>query len=314
MRIRQVPARYPRTRPAFTLLEVLLATAIGVLLMGALYVAMNVQLRHAQAARDVVGQSVLARSLLARMNDDVVLSLQPPLSNPAITAIQTSNAGTDSSGTSTGSSSQSSAAATNTIVFNLGVQGSTNQLTIYISQVPSEVIIPPSQAASSDTAPPLVSDLRRITYWLSGDSNAPGGLARQEITIATTDISNAPLPPGLPDESTFVIAPEVQSLQFSYFDGTNWNDSWDGTIPGANGKSPLGPPVAIAITVGIVMPGTDLKSTTNPPLQSYRHVVAIATANGISQASQQGSSSSPQSSGSAQPGSSSSMQGSSTVP
>ncbi len=44
--------RTTHDRRAFTLLEMLLATAVSVLLMGALYVAMDVQIRHARIGRD----------------------------------------------------------------------------------------------------------------------------------------------------------------------------------------------------------------------------------------------------------------------
>ena len=54
-------------RPAYTLLEVLLATAIGVLLLAALYIALDVQFTSAQAGRDTIERTTLARSLLARM-------------------------------------------------------------------------------------------------------------------------------------------------------------------------------------------------------------------------------------------------------
>src|SRR5438132_12359010 len=66
-------------RQGFTLLEVLLAAAIGVLLMAALYVAMQVQLDHAQAGRDAVEQSLLVRALLRRMSNDIAPSLGPTL-------------------------------------------------------------------------------------------------------------------------------------------------------------------------------------------------------------------------------------------
>src|SRR6266436_5932605 len=67
-------------RRGFTLLEVLLSAAIGVLLMAALYVAMNVQLDHAQAGREAVEQSLLVRALLRRMSNDITPSLaaDPP--------------------------------------------------------------------------------------------------------------------------------------------------------------------------------------------------------------------------------------------
>src|SRR5262245_28808571 len=58
-------------RSAFTLLEMMLATGIAVLLLGALYVAVDLQLRHASDARDVIEQTTLARTLLNRMANDI---------------------------------------------------------------------------------------------------------------------------------------------------------------------------------------------------------------------------------------------------
>jgi len=49
-------------RPAFTLLEMVLSTAIAVLLLAALYVALDLQLRRASDARAKVEHSTLARS------------------------------------------------------------------------------------------------------------------------------------------------------------------------------------------------------------------------------------------------------------
>src|SRR5260370_4106696 len=66
-----------RRRPAYTLLEVLLASAIGVLLMGGLYVAVDVQLRHAPAGPEVVQQGTPARALLARMTSHINASVGP---------------------------------------------------------------------------------------------------------------------------------------------------------------------------------------------------------------------------------------------
>src|SRR5438445_4672391 len=83
-------------RRGFTLLEVLLAAAIGVLLMAALYVAVEVQLNHARAGREAVEHSLLARALLRRMSNDIAPSLGAPLPNAAATPTSTSNPTTTS--------------------------------------------------------------------------------------------------------------------------------------------------------------------------------------------------------------------------
>ena len=67
--------RAQRFRPAFTLLEVILSLAISMILLGSLYVAMNIQLRSVQAGRDLVEQSTAARAVLNRMVSDISRSL-----------------------------------------------------------------------------------------------------------------------------------------------------------------------------------------------------------------------------------------------
>jgi hypothetical protein len=276
-------------------LEVLLASAIGVLLMGALYVAVDVQLRHAQAGRDVIEQSNLARNLVNRIAGDIRLSVGPTIPAPSKSSGGSASSpaaggtGTGSPGASPAISSSSPATSpssgTGAVQFNLGVQGDANRLILSISRVPRELNFIPD---ADNGGQPAVSDLRRISYWLAGSSDAPRGLAWQEVKVVTSDDAMAAVPPDVPDDSFQIIAEEVKSLTFSYFDGTSWQDSWDGTAPGADGSTPLGPPLAVAITIGIATPGSGNRSPNDQPLKTYRHVVAIPTANGATQPSTSG--------------------------
>lgn len=284
-------------RSAFTLLEVLLAAAIGVVLLAALYTAMSVQLQHAQAARQVVEQGNLVRAIVARLGNDVTSNLGPQnvgstpdnssasAGPPAAASSGTGTSGAASSSTSSGSSggtaggtgaSTPSVTTNSQVSFNLGVQGDTTHLTLYTSRVPREVI-QAQQTGTVDPVNPLgISDLRRISYWLVDGA----GLARQEVyQVTSDDVMNA-VPPNIPDEANYVIAEEVKSLGFSYFDGTSWQDTWDGTAIGADGQTPIGPPLAIAINLAIAQPGTQ-------NVKNYRHVVFIPMANGVGQPSQQ---------------------------
>jgi hypothetical protein len=254
------------------LLEVLLAAAIGVLLMAALYVAMDVQLRHAQAGRDLVEQSLLVRALLARIANDIRPSIGPALPPSAAQAAQPAAANptaTAPTATNTATTSNSTPSIT------LGVQGDSSRLILWVSRIPGDLNFTPNGQA----AQPVSSDLRRITYWLAG-GNEGLGLARQEVKLATSDDAIITVPPDIPDEPSFVIAEEVKSLQFRYFDGTSWQDTWDATAAGSTG-APLGPPLAIEITVGVASSSSnDVTPDSKPTLKSYRHVVAIPTANG----------------------------------
>jgi hypothetical protein len=285
MRLAHVSAR----RSAFTLLEVLLAAAIGVMLLGALYVAMDLQLSHARAGREKVEASTLARSLFERMSTEISLSLGPVAlkttsssspSNSAASATSTSgatgtaaNSSSTSASTSTTPTTTSTATtSTSTVTFNQGLQGDNGQLTVYLSRWPREAMVPSSDPNSANL--PVVSDLRRVTWWMSDK-----GLARQEIRIATSDDALNALAPDLNDTFSKVVAGEVKSLTFQYWDGTTWQDSWDGTQPGADGTSPMGPPQAISIVMDIAMPNTEEGGEL--PTKRYRHVVVLQTANGL---------------------------------
>ncbi len=300
-------------RPAYTLLEVVLATACALLLMGALYVAMNMQLRHVQAGRDAVEQSLLARAMLNRISNDVSASLQMTVSGQISSSTGGGSSNSSGSSGSSGSSSSSSSSSSSTtstsgssstatggtvmggsnssvngpVTFNYGIQGQPDQLVLYVSTLPRELDV---LALNPSATVPVVSDLRRITYWLSSDGTGPSGLARQEIKLAISDDALNPPPPPIQDEASFIIAPEVQSLAFSYFDGTTWQDTWDGTATSSDG-TPVGLPQAIAVTLGLAQPGkaktvVNGSSDVQPQLKTYRHVIALPTANGFVSSSQ----------------------------
>src|SRR5207253_3028984 len=131
-----------------------------------------------------------------------------------------------------GSGSSSTATVTASVTLPLGVQGDETSLHLFVSKVPGEV-----WGANAGDAGLLTSDLRCISYWLAdGDS----GLARYERKVITADeVVNLTMPSG-DDAARAVLAPEVRSITFSYFDGTNWQDTWDSTTVGADGETPQG--------------------------------------------------------------------------
>src|SRR5579871_5067585 len=169
-------------RGGFTLLEMLLATFVSVLLMGALYVAMDTQIRYAAAGRDRIEESTLAHSLLARMSNDIkkcVIQVSPtplpPLSASSNSSNNSANAtsptpsnsgGSPSTGTpptgstdaSASAGTSSSSAASDTIQFRLGVQGTPTTLSLYLSRLPTELYKSRAEA---------LSDLRLVSYWLA---------------------------------------------------------------------------------------------------------------------------------------------------
>src|SRR5690348_1549442 len=103
------PARPAATRPArrrgaYTLLEVILALAIGAFLMAGLYFALDLQVTSAHAGRQVVERSALARAIVNRIQADIVTNLGPVDPN----LVPQGGSGTSSSAGSSGSSATGS--------------------------------------------------------------------------------------------------------------------------------------------------------------------------------------------------------------
>jgi prepilin-type N-terminal cleavage/methylation domain-containing protein len=309
--------RKPKTenhfRAGFTLLEVVLAITLSVVLLTALYLTLNLHYRHAKAGRELTDEAAIVRSVLARISDDINGQLSPmnPLlykktsgttimgntfgggggsgsqnnstqnnstqnsssQNSSTQNSSSQNSSSQSSSTqsssSQNSSSQSSQTSTgNTVVVNLGVFGEADRLVLTGSWLPKDLTR--IQEGQTQT-----SDLRRVVYWLVR-TGSKTGLARQELTNVTAqDAGN--LPPEVSDPGSFVIAPEVTKFSLEYFDGTQWQTSWDGTALDASSSLPIGPPALIAINITIARPahaaGEKARET------NYRHVVAIPSAN-----------------------------------
>jgi prepilin-type N-terminal cleavage/methylation domain-containing protein len=273
-------------RAAFTLLEMVLALAIGVLLLTGLYFALDLHLKATTSGRSQVDQAQVARSVLKNIQTDFKDHLATLDAYPSAKAAAAAASGT----TTTMANPTTSAAMTYTLPsgatttsfpFNLGLQGDDSYCTIYISKLPRAVVdaqqTDPTMAGGASMQAED-SDLRRITYWLNtaGDTK---GLARQEIKVVTSeDTSVTNLPPAGVDDMTKIVAPEVVAIHFEYFDGTSWQATWDGTQPGTDGITPIGPPVAIAITISVARSDNLNASPDDPGVRQYRHVIQIPTA------------------------------------
>jgi hypothetical protein len=271
----------------------ILALAIGLVLMIALYNVISMQVQQAQGGRLVLQEATLARSILTRMTNDILCNLGPvnQFVQPATTTTASTTTGTTASSTTSSSSSSSTPAASSssgttssTLVFNNGVYGTNTVMILVVSKVPRELnltgvlgntgTVDPTQQAT-------VCDLRRISYWM--ETSGPTGLARQEVLQATSnDLTN--IPPVVPNPTSYIIAPEVKDVTFQFFDGVNWQDTWDGTtLGGPTGDIPIGPPSAIAITLTFNRRGADNTDLPDSQLPKYKHVVAIPCGNNFPQ-------------------------------
>jgi prepilin-type N-terminal cleavage/methylation domain-containing protein len=241
-------------RAGYTLLEVMLAIAIGLLLVAALYVAMDVQFRYMQTGRDAVVEGQLARGILNRMSKDIRASLAalPNRTTTTPTSTNTQQQGSGSTGTGA-TEEETTSQTTTTPQFNYGIVGDEYQMTLFVSALPP-------QGRDGFYAETGQADLRKITYWLDPEA----GLARQEVYNLMTDTSMFVEPGGE------ILASEVTDVRFRYFDPslTDWVTTWDG--------STSGPPLAVEITL-TVQAQVGLYGARKSPT-SYRMVVGIPSA------------------------------------
>ena len=80
-----------RRRPGFTLLEILLASVIAIIVLGALYAAMTMTMRRMDTTRDFINQANLSQALVNRLSADLSGTMGPlPPRSGGGTASQTS--------------------------------------------------------------------------------------------------------------------------------------------------------------------------------------------------------------------------------
>lgn len=248
-------------RPGFTLLEVLLASVIALLLLAALYVSFDLTLRQMDDGRDAIAQAAMARAVVNRMNIDLSCCIgpMPPKSGggiPEDTFSPSANSQLSSeelaAGVATGTvdlgDSEGTLAAD--LPFQGGLFGSENEVTLFVSRVPPALAFPETADVNAGGFIDMRPDLRRVTYYLGSN-----GLCRQERPWVTADGVRNSAEADRSDESLDLIAEEVTSVSFSYFDGSGWVSVWTGSDPSTDGNSVIGPPRAIRITMTIQLAG-----------------------------------------------------------
>ena len=178
---------------------------------------------------------------------------------------------TKNTNANTGANTNADAAGSTQSLDVAGLYGSQYELHIDVSRPPRVDQYTPASVASGTGAPPdIPSDVKTVSYFLntggatgtSGATGSPGadgttGLFRREQDRAVTSYTSTGSSgsaggssgsgdgtSGSGDTSGQLLAPEVNRLEFRYFDGTSWVTDWDSQQMG-------GLPMAVEITLGI---------------------------------------------------------------
>lgn len=279
----------PARRGGFTLLEMILSLSIGLILLGALYFLLTSQVEYTQKGRDVLDEGTVARTILTRLGSDIQQTLGPldlrvvpdyattdaDQTDPLAAAGTDMPEGTEAMPAETPPSSSEPAdpdapapPPSNTLFFNVGVQGEEEYLILTVGKV-----VRLGSGGTSETA-----GLRRIMYWMVKGEKS--GLARKEIKNVTGE-ERKEMPSAVADPEKYIIAPEVKTIRFEYFDGNGgWPTSWDGGTPVLVGdlEMPLGPPSAIRVTLTIRRRGSAGPDGEEKTV-NFEHVIALPTGN-----------------------------------
>jgi hypothetical protein len=140
---------------------------------------------------------------------------------------------------------------------------------------------PSAQTSDPNAAMSAIhGDLKTVAYFISTGqtSAAPGvpttGLARVEGDHMAIGYAMLQSSASLASQAR-LIAPEVMSIGFRYFDGTQWLTTWDASFMQALPKA-----VEVTISVRVADPNNPNAATdpsASATLRQYRHVVAVST-------------------------------------
>lgn len=287
-------AATPPRRRGFSLLEVMLSLTLSIMLLSAIFSAMNQSWRLTASGREEMARSQLARALLRKISLDVraVMFVPPPPSDgeadsTSTTTGTTASTGSSSTGASTTSPSVStatSAASTTTdstteeepSATSIGIRGTATQIELHISRARRDLNF--ATNVDGNNVATRTSDLLAVTYALAmaGSGSTVGtGLIRTEgdrLIVQTVEENGGGA--ALASKSQ-ALAPEVAALAFRYFDGTAWYDVWDSAEAGYL-------PRAVEVSIGFTPPTNAGGPLTNVTVSSstnqFRTVILVPVA------------------------------------
>lgn len=213
----------------FTLLEVLLAISLTAMVLVAVSMAIDFHLRVLGSGRADVEEAQLARAVLQRIATDLRSAVPPSDASAGGYSGVSSGVSAGGQGGVSGGSSISQRESSDTSVVEQttpGLYGTAAWLQLDISRLPRlDQFVPNAGAAVSDRA----SEIKTVAYYViqPQSDGTGGGLVRRELDRAVT--SWAATQGNLADFETDVapFAPEVATVQFQYFDGTDMVNYWD---------------------------------------------------------------------------------------
>lgn len=257
----QFVSPYRRQRSGFTLLEVILAIGLTSLLLAAIYSALDLYWKYTTLGHRQVEQAQIARAIFQKISNDlhcVTFRLETAEEDSESSTSSEDSMGSEETETVEIEVTSPDDAYTSG---NIGVYGDSQSLVLHTSR-PTRQPLLIAQNANQDASSTLRSDLLSVSYFLavagagglqgaagdqfrnaSGSSEDVQGLARLEGDRLSMSMADQSADLEELASQSVLLAREIGTLQFQYFDGTDWLDLWDSTEYGTV-------PQAIKVTIG----------------------------------------------------------------
>lgn len=257
----------PKPSSGFSLIEVLIALALTVLLLSAVYSAVGLHLRFQTAGRSRVHSAQLMRAIVRNMDEDfaaVVMYVEQADEEDESTSIEETEPIEDVADTAL----TVGGLETEGTPITFGVVGTSEFLHLCVSRPLRDLSYDslytesPTSGRSNDlltvtysTGPVDISRLVDPTRPKYDDpdpalfsNRPPTGLGRRAVDLYSFDAATDIL------TENDVITPQITEISFAYFDGTAWLDSWDSRTLGAL-------PRAVRVTFGLWSEGDQKTSS-----------------------------------------------------
>ena len=279
-------------RRAFSLIEVIVALALSVVLISAIYGAISLHWRYETLGRERIDRAQVSLAILRKMSEDVgsVMFSVPKVEETEDSS--TSETATEGVTTTTEESTDSTATAAVEAPVSLGIVGTADSLQLDVSQPQVQdfvTVVDPS--APSTTPLPIQSEMVRVTWALvrpnrSLDPDATGLQSLITNPALARDVTDR-LQESVPDDTasalsttstateipeSSILAREVVALQFRYYDGYSWVSEWDSTEKGRL-------PRAVEVSMGFLnqeyKPAGSLNLPGSASMTTIKHVIQV---------------------------------------
>lgn len=263
----------------FTMLEVILAIGLTSLLLAAIYSALDLYWKYTTIGQQQVERAQIARAVFQKISQDLhSVTYMQKIEVEEETSSETETEEVVIEVTNPDDAYTSG---------NIGVFGDAQSLVLHTSRPGRQPLFISNDGSLST----MQSDLLSVSYFLAvaGAEGLQGAVGDQYRGTATTGQSTQGLARlegdrlamSMADESADVqvlaqqsklLAAEINSLQFQYFDGTDWLEVWDsieyGTVP-----------QAIKVTIGFQNENIEgLERIANEKINGYENKFSMVIA------------------------------------